>query len=97
MKKYWLKVSYLLTICFVVAGFTFADAAKSNENLTVRFRENTLVVTSSRMEEARIYTKQGKLLQQEKGNLAEFELNRGTYRLCATVDGQTLTRRIELR
>ena len=90
MKKYMLKVSYLLTICFVIAGFTFADAAKSNENLTVRFRENTLVVASTRMEEARIYTK-------EKGNFAEFELDRGTYRLYAKVNGDTVTRRIELR
>ena len=97
MKTYLMKVSYLMTFCCLMAGFTFADAAKNNENLTVRFRENTLVVTSSRMEEARIYTKQGKLLQQETGNLAEFDLDRGTYRLCATVNGQTVSRRIELR
>lgn len=97
MKKYMLKVSYLLTFCFVIAGFTFADAAKSNENFTVRFRENTLVVASSQMEEARIYTMQGKLLQKEKGSFAEFELDRGTYRLYAKVNGETLTRRIELR
>lgn len=97
MKEYLMKVSYLMAFCCLMAGFTFADAAKSNENLTVRFRENTLVVTSTRMEEARIYTKQGKLLQQETGNLAEFDLDRGTYRLCATVDGQTVTRRVELR
>ena len=97
MKEYLMKVSYLMTFCCLMAGFTFADAAKSNENLTVRFRENTLVVTSSRMEEARIYTKQGKLLQQEKGNLAEFELTPGTYRLRAKVNGETLTRRVELR
>ena len=97
MKKYMLKVSYLLTICFVIAGFTFADAAKSNENLTVRFRENTLVVASTQMEEARIYTMQGKLLHKEQGNFAEFELDRGTYRLYAKVNGDTVTRRIELR
>ena len=97
MKKYMLKVSYLLTICFVIAGFTFADATKSNENFTVRFRENTLVVTSTQMEEARIYSMQGKLLQKERGNFAEFELDRGTYRLYAKVNGDTVTRRIELR
>ena len=97
MKKYWLKVSYLMTICFVIAGFTFADAAKNNDNFTVRFRENTLVVTSTQMEEARIYSMQGKLLQKEKGTFAEFELERGTYRLYAKVNGETVTRRIELR
>jgi len=97
MKKYLLKVSYLMTICFVMAGFTFADAAKENENITVRFRENTLVVASTQMEEARIYSMQGKLLKKETGKFAEFELDRGTYRLYAKVNGETVTRRIELR
>ena len=97
MKKYLFRVSYLLTICCLMAGFTLADAAKSNDNFTVRFRENTLVVTSTRMEEARIYSMQGKLLQKEKGQFVEFELERGTYRLYAKVNGETVTRRIELR
>ena len=97
MKKYLVKVSYLLTFCFVIAGFTFADAAKQKDEFTVRFRENTLVVASTQMEEARIYSMQGKLLQKERGNLVEFELERGTYRLYAKVNGETVTRRIELR
>ena len=80
MKKYLCKVSYLLTFCCLMAGFTFADAAKNNDNFTVRFRENTLVVTSTQMEEARIYSMQGKLLQKERGHFVEFELDRGTYR-----------------
>ena len=89
-----------LTIATVVAlltGVVVADAAKSNDNFTVRFRENTLVVTSTQMEEARIYSMQGKLLQKHQGSFAEFELDRGTYRLYAKVNGETLTRRIELR
>ena len=97
MKTYLRKVSYLFTFCCLMAGFTFADAAKNNDNFTVRFRENTLVVTSAKMEEARIYTMQGKLLQKERGNFAEFELERGTYRLYAKVNGETVSRRIELR
>lgn len=97
MKKYLYKVSYLLTFCCLIAGFTFADAAKNNDNFTVRFRENTLVVTSTQMEEARIYTMQGKLLQKERGHFIEFELDRGTYRLYAKVNGETVSRRIELR
>ena len=97
MKTYLKKVSYLLTFCCLMAGFTFADAAKNNDNFTVRFRENTLVVTSAKMEEARIYTLQGKLLQKERGNFVEFELDRGTYRLYAKVNGETVSRRIELR
>ena len=98
MNKYWKNVSYLLTICCLMAGVTFADAAKTiTDNFTVRFRENTLVVTAAQMEEARIYSLQGKLLQKGQGHFAEFELERGSYRLYAKVDGQTLTRRIELR
>jgi hypothetical protein len=87
----------LLTSICLLAGVSFADAAKNNDNFTVRFRENTLVVTSSHMEEARIYSMQGKLLQKERGNFVEFELERGTYRLFAKVNGETVSRRIELR
>lgn len=85
------------TVVALVTGVIFADAAKGNDNFTVRFRENTLVVTSTQMEEAKIYSMQGKLIAEEQGNLAEFELEKGTYRLYAKVNGQTLTRRIELR
>ena len=95
MKKVFIS---LFTIVSLVAGATLANAAKNtNDNFTVRFRENTLVVASTQMEEARIYSMQGKLLQKEKGNFAEFELDRGSYRLYAKVNGETVTRRIELR
>ena len=97
MKKYLVKVSYLLTFVCLMAGFTFADAAKSNDNFTVRFRENTLVVTAAQMEEARIYSLNGKLLRKERGNYAEFGLEPGTYRLYAKVGNTMERRRIELR
>ena len=87
----------LAAVAALLTGVNYADAAKNNDNFTVRFRENTLVVASTQMEEARIYSMQGKLLQKEKGNFAEFELDRGTYRLYAKVNGETVTRRIELR
>ena len=87
----------IATVVALLTGVFYADAAKNNDNFTVRFRENTLVVTSTQMEEARIYSMQGKLLQKERGNLVEFELERGTYRLYAKVNGETVTRRIELR
>ena len=88
----------LLTSVALVAGVTFANASKNTtDNFTVRFRENTLVVASAQMEEARIYSMQGKLLQKERGAIAEFELDRGSYRLFAKVNGETITRRIELR
>ena len=94
MRKILLSVT---TVVVLLTGVIFADAAKSNDNFTVRFRENTLVVTSTQMEEARIYSMQGKLLAKEQGHFAEFELERGTYRLYAKVNGETITRRIELR
>ena len=62
-----------------------AEAAKCTDNFTVRFRENTLVVTSTQMEEARIYSMDGKLLLKERGKYVEFELVPGTYRLYAKV------------
>ena len=94
MRRFFMMVA---TVVALVTGVTFADAAKSNDEFSVRFRENTLVVRSMKMEEARIYSMQGKLLQKERGNFVEFELERGTYRLYAKVNGETLTRRIELR
>ena len=94
MRRFFMIVA---TVVALLTGVTFADAAKSNDDFTVRFRENTLVVTSTQMEEARIYSIQGKLLHEEFGNFAEFELERGSYRLCAKVNGETVTRRIELR
>ncbi len=87
----------LATVVALVTGVIFADAAKSNDNFTVRFRENTLVVTSTQMEEARIYSMNGKLLQKEQGSYAEFELDPGTYRLYAKVNNEMVRRRIELR
>ena len=94
MKKVFLS---LLTSILLLAGVSYAEAAKNEDNFTVRFRENTLVVASTQMEEARIYSMQGKLLQKERGNFAQFELERGTYRLYAKVNGETVVRRIELR
>ena len=87
----------LATVVALVTGVIFADAAKSNDNFTVRFRENTLVVTSTQMEEARIYSMNGKLLHKERGSYAEFELDPGTYRLYAKVNNEMVRRRIELR
>jgi hypothetical protein len=94
MRRFFMVVA---TVVAILTGVTFAVAAKSNDDFTVRFRENTLVVTSTQMEEARIYTIQGKLLKTETGKIAEFELQPGTYRLRAKVNGETLTRRVELR
>ncbi|MBO5619032.1 MAG: hypothetical protein J5902_03515 [Paludibacteraceae bacterium] len=87
----------LLTSVALIAGVTVTNAAMNTDNFTVRFRENTLVVASTQMEEARIYSMQGKLLQKEQGRFVEFPLERGTYRLYAKVNGETVTRRIELR
>ena len=94
MKKVLVSFVTLVTLLFLM---TLAQAAHKSEDLTVRFDENRLIVGSTQMEEASIYSLQGKLLQTEKGNLATFELEQGTYRLFAKVNGSTLTRRIEIR
>lgn len=91
------KVLYLATIVALLTCFTCAEAAKRNNSFTIRFRENTLVVASSQMEEARIYSMEGKLLMKERGTFASFELDRGEYKLFAKVNGETVARRIELR
>ena len=87
----------MTTVVVLLTGVIVAEAAKSTDNFTVRFRENTLVVTAAQMEEARIYSLDGKLLQKEQGNYVEFELEPGTYRLFAKVGDQMERRRIELR
>ena len=87
----------LTTVVVLLTGVIVAEAAKCTDNFTVRFRENTLVVTAAQMEEARLYSLDGKLLQKECGNYVEFELEPGTYRLFAKVGDQMERRRIELR
>jgi len=94
MKRFLVTMT---TLVVLLTGVIVANAAKSNDNFTVRFRENTLVVTSTQMEEARIYSLDGKLLRKERGNYAEFELEPGTYRLYAKVGDTMERRRIELR
>lgn len=87
----------LTTAVVLMTGVIVAEAAKCTDNFTIRFRENTLVVSSTQMEEARIYSMNGKLLLKERGNYVEFELVPGTYRLYAKVNGEMVRRRIELR
>ena len=87
----------LTTVVVLLTGVIVAEAAKCTDNFTVRFRENTLVVCATQMEEARIYSLDGKLLQKERGQYVEFELEPGTYRLFAKVGDTMERRRIELR
>ena len=94
MKRFLMTMT---TVVVLLTGVIVADAAKCTDNFTVRFRENTLVVCATQMEEARIYSLDGKLLQKERGQYVEFELEPGTYRLFAKVGDSMERRRIELR
>lgn len=94
MKRFLMTMT---TVVVLLTGVIVADAAKCSDNFTVRFRENTLVVCATQMEEARIYSMDGKLLQKERGQYVEFELEPGTYRLFAKVGDTMERRRIELR
>ena len=93
MKRFLMAMT---TLVVLLTGVIVADAAKCTDQFTVRFRENTLVVCSTQMEEARIYSMDGKMLLKERGNYIEFELVPGTYRLYAKVGDQMERRRIEL-
>lgn len=95
MKKVFF--SLFATWSLLISSATLAEAARNNDNFSVRFRENTLVVTSTQMTEARLYNMDGKLLQKEKGSFCEFELDRGTYRLYAKVNGETLSRKVVMK
>ena len=94
MKRFLMTMT---TVVVLLTGVIVADAAKCSDNFTVRFRENTLVVCATQLEEARIYSMDGKLLRKERGQYVEFELEPGTYRLFAKVGDSTERRRIELR
>ena len=81
----------------LIGSATLAQAGSNTDELKVRFRENTLVVTSPKLTNARIYSENGKLLQNGAGNWCEFELEQGTYKLYAKVDGKTVSRKVILK
>lgn len=95
MKK--VLFSLFATLALLAGSVSIADAATNSEKFTVRFRENTLIVRSTQMTEARLYTLNGKLIKQEVGNFVEFELIPGTYVLCASVNDETIARKIILK
>ena len=94
MRRFFMSIA---TVVMLLTGVFAADAAKCTDKFTLRFRENTLVVASTSMEEAKLYSMDGQLLGEKRGTYAEFELEPGTYRLFAKVCDQTVVRRIELR
>lgn len=81
----------------LIGSVTMVEAAKNNDEFTVCFRENTLVVASTGLQEARIYDMDGKLQQKKQGTFCEFELEQGTYRLYAKVNGEILRRKVILK
>lgn len=95
MKNFILSVFTLLSV--LSGAHHIAVAANNNDNLKVRFRENTLVVSAPTMTEARLYTEDGKILVREEGSLVEFELTQGKYLLFVTIDGKHIGQRVELR
>ena len=94
MKKVFFS---LFTFAALTASVAFANAESKTKEFTVRFRENTMVVTATNMSEARLYNMNGKLLQKHVGKFAEFEMEKGIYRLYAKVGEETVARRVEMR
>jgi len=98
MKKVFLSLFTILSILAGSENIAVAGTHHNNDSFKVRFRENTLVVTSPKMTEARLYTHNGKLLTKEQGQIAQFELeNRGKYLLYAKVEGKTVIRKVILK
>lgn len=97
MKKFIFSVFTLWSILAGAQHIAIAATA-DNDNFKVRFRENTLIVTSPAMTEARLYSENGKLMQKEQGQIAKFELDHaGNYKLYAKVDGQTVSRKVVMK
>ncbi|MBR4547485.1 MAG: hypothetical protein IKO66_05525 [Paludibacteraceae bacterium] len=98
MKKVVLSLFTVLSILAGSQNVAIARTHNTNESFKVRFRENTLVVTSPEMTEARLYTSNGKLLNKEQGKIAQFEIeNRGNYMLYAKVQGKTVVRKVVMK
>ncbi len=98
MKKVFLSLFTILSILSGSQSVAFAGNNNTNDSIKVRFRENTLVVTSPQMTEARLYTKNGKLVNKEQGKTAQFEIeNKGHYTLYAKVEGKTVVRKVVMK
>lgn len=96
MKKVFFSLFAAWSI--LIGSAAVAEAARVTDNFSVRFRENTLVVTSTKLQEARLFDEDGRLMSIKQGNICEFELEeKGTYRLLAKVDNKTELRKIVLR
>ena len=98
MKKVFFSLFMILSILAGSENNAIAGTHHNNDSFKVRFRENTLVVTSPNMTEARLYTQNGKLVNKEKGKIAQFEIeNRGNYVLYAKVEGKTIVRKVVMK
>lgn len=97
MKKFAIGIISMLSILAGTSTVATAQNDAEAAKVSVRFYENTLVVSSPALTESRLYTYKGRLLETEKGKYARFELEQGAYLLCADVDGQTISRKVVLR
>ncbi len=98
MKKVFLSLFTILSVLSASQSVAVAATRQNNDSVKVRFRENTVVVSAPKMTEARLYTRNGKLLNKEQGKIAQFELqNRGSYTLYAKVEGKTVVRKVILK
>lgn len=89
----------LISMFSILAGTTaVAVAGCQDEQLVVRFSENnTILVTSPTMTEARLYTNEGRLLERGTGKIVRFELERGEYILFADTECKTISKKVVLK
>lgn len=94
MKKVFFS---LFTFVVLTATVALANVKSDQNELSVRIIENTLVVASPEMTEARLFDMNARLLEAQTGRFARFDIEKGTYRLLVKVGDRTFLRRIELR
>lgn len=96
MKK--IVMTLLVAWSLILGSTMIANAVTTPDDIQIRFRDNTLVVFAEQMTDARIYNAEnGKLLCKSQGNWFECELEKGTYRFYAKIDGRTHARTVIMK
>lgn len=93
MKKVLLSLFTLLSILAGTEHIALASGNRAKDCFRVHFCENILVATAPGMTEANLCKKNGKIIETQQGNYAQFEIDQqGSYLLHATINGETVSR-----
>lgn len=95
MKK--ILVSLFAATSLLMGGAAVAKEASVPAQFECHFSENTLLVSGTQLEESRLFSQEGALLDIQKGKFCEFELTPGEYRLLAKVGNKTKLCKVTLK